>query len=54
MKINWRKVWVGVKIALGVAIKLNDAKVIRVKELDKATPIIEAIRGAIEAEKPKP
>lgn len=43
----WKKIGVGLKISLGAAIKLNDAKVIRIKELDKATPIIEAIKGEI-------
>ena len=50
----WRKVWVGLKIALGVAIKLNDAGVIRVKELGKVKPIKDAIESEIEAQRPKP
>lgn len=52
MKVPWKRIWTGLKIVVGVAIKLNDAKVIRVKELDKATPIIEAIQKERERQKP--
>ena len=31
----WKKVWIGTKIAAGVAVKLNDLGVIKVKELNK-------------------
>ena len=31
----WKKVWVGTKIAAGVAVKLNDLGIIKVKELKK-------------------
>lgn len=54
MKWNWRKIGTGIKIALGIAIKLNDAHVIRVKELDRVKTVKEIIEGEIAAAKPKP
>lgn len=51
MRPAWRRLWVGLKIAFGVAVKLNDAGVIRVKELDKATPILDAIKRTTDEHK---
>lgn len=34
----WKKVWLGLKIALGVAVKLNDLGVIKVKEVRPGEP----------------
>lgn len=50
----WKKVGVGARIALGAAIRLNDAGVIKVKELGVIKPIKEAIEQEVERTKPKP
>lgn len=39
MKWNWRKIGTGLRIALNIAIDLNDAKVIKIKGADKAKTI---------------
>jgi len=39
----WRKLWTGFKVATNVAIDLQDAKVIRVKELDTVKTIQDVI-----------
>lgn len=46
MKWNWKKIGTGVKVALGIAIKLNEAHVIDVKELGK----VKTIKDVVEAE----
>lgn len=51
MRVPWRKVWVGLKIAFGVAIKLNDAGVIKVKELGTVKTVKDAIEGEVAAVK---
>lgn len=38
-----KKIWVGVKIGLGVAITLQQAKVIRIKELGTIKDVVEGI-----------
>jgi len=53
MKVSWKKIGVGLKIALGIAIKLNDAHVIRVKELDRVKTVKEIVEGEISAAKPQ-
>lgn len=54
MKIPWRRVLTGLRVVLGIAIKLNDAKVIRVKELDKAGAVKDIIEREVAATRPKP
>jgi len=54
VKIAWKKIGIGLKVALGIAIKLNDAHVIHVKELDKVKTVKEIIEGEVQAAKPKP
>lgn len=54
MKWNWKKIGIGIKIALGIAIRLNDAKIIKVKELDKVKTIKDIVEGEIDSAKPKP
>lgn len=53
MKIPWKKIGIGIKVALGIAIKLNDAHVINVKELDKVKTIKDVIESEVAAAKPK-
>lgn len=50
MRIAWKKVGIGLKVALGIAIKLNDAKIIKVKELDT----VKTIKEIVESELPAP
>lgn len=52
MKIGWKKIGVGLRVALGVAIKLNDAHVIKVKELDTVKTVKEIVEGEIKAVTP--
>lgn len=54
MNIPWKKIGIGIKVALGIAIKLNDAHVINVKELDKVKTIKDVIESEVQAAKPKP
>lgn len=49
----WKKLGVGAKIALGVAIKLNDAKIIKVKELDTVKTVKEIVEGEVQSARPK-
>lgn len=51
--MNWRKIGTGIKIAMGVAIELNDAHIIDVKELDKVKTVKEIIESGAEKAKPK-
>lgn len=53
MGFPWKKIGVGLKIALGIAIKLNDAHVIQVKELDKARSIKDIVEAEIKANTPQ-
>ena len=53
MSISWKKIGIGLKVALGVAIKLNDAGVIKVKELGKVKTIKDVIEGEVGAAKPR-
>lgn len=53
MKWSWRKVGIGLKVALGIAIKLNDAKIIKVKELDTIKTVQEIVDGEVRAARPK-
>lgn len=41
----WKKFWVGTKIALGIALKLEEAKVIKVKEIAPGSPGAAIIKG---------
>lgn len=43
MGFPWKRVLKGLKIALNIAIDLNDAKVIRVKELDRVKTIKDVV-----------
>lgn len=52
MRINWRKIGIGCKIALGIAIKLNDAHIIHVKELETVKTIKDVIESEVAAAKP--
>lgn len=54
MGLPWKKIGIGLKVALGIAIKLNDAHIIKVKELDKVKTVKEIVEGEITAAKPKP
>ena len=54
MKVPWKRIGAGLKIALGVAIKLNDAHVINVKELGKIKTIKDVIESEVQAARPKP
>lgn len=53
MRIAWRKIGIGLKIALGIAIKLNDAHIIQVKELDRIKTVKEIVEGEVAAARPK-
>lgn len=52
MGFPWKKIGIGLKVALGIAIKLNDAHVIRVKELDKIKTVKEIVEGEVATMKP--
>ena len=52
MKIPWKRIGTGLKIILNVAIKLNDAHAINVKELDKVKTIKDVIESEVAANKP--
>lgn len=52
MKIPWGRIGTGLKIVLGIAIKLNDAHVIQVKELDKVKTVKDIVEGEITANLP--
>lgn len=52
MKWNWRKIGTALKIALNIAIDLNDAKVIKVKELGKIKQVKDIIEKDLPAAKP--
>lgn len=54
MKLNWKKIGIGIKVALGIAIRLNDAHIIHVKELDKVKTVKDIIETEVQAAKPKP
>lgn len=54
MKIPWKRIGTGLRIALGIAIKLNDAHIINVKELDKVKTVKDIIESEVQAAKPKP
>lgn len=54
MKIAWKKIGIGLKVALGIAIKLNDAHIIKVKELDKVKTVKEIVEGEVASAKAKP
>ena len=43
MRIPWKRIARGLKVALDIAIDLNDAKLIRVKELDRVKTIKEVV-----------
>lgn len=49
MTWNWRKVATGLKIALNIAVSLEQAKVIKVKHLGE----VKSVADAIEANLPK-
>lgn len=50
MKIAWKRIGSALKIALNIAIDLNAAGAIKVKELDR----VKTIRDVIEKDIPKP
>lgn len=50
MGFPWKRVGKALKIALNIAIDLNDAKVIKVKELDK----VKTIKEIVEKNTPAP
>ena len=47
MGFPWRRIGNALKIALNIAIKLNDAGAIKVKELDKIKTIKDVIEGEV-------
>lgn len=49
----WKKLGTGLKVGLGVAVKLDEIGVIKVKGLSKVGAAKAAIEGAIEKEKSK-
>lgn len=49
MKWNWKAIGRGLKVALNIAIDLNDAKVIKVKELDKVKQIKDVVEKNVAA-----
>lgn len=53
MKWNWRKIGTGLRVALGIAIKLNDAHIIKVKELDTVKTVKEIIEKEVKDAKPR-
>lgn len=52
MGLPWKRIGIGLKVVLGVAIKLNDAHVIQVKGLKTAKTVKEIVEGEISAAKP--
>lgn len=50
---RWKKIGIGLKVALGIAIKLNDAHVISVKELDTVKTVKEIVESEVKAALPK-
>lgn len=50
MKWNWRKIGTGLKVILNIAVDLNEAKLIKVKELDK----VKQVKDIIEKDLPQP
>lgn len=50
----WRTFWFGVKVGLGVALKLQEKKVIRIKELPSVAAVVEAVDEAIRKRQPSP
>lgn len=54
MRWNWKKIGIGLKVALGIAVKLNEAGVIKVKELGTVKTVKEIIESEVAAARPKP
>lgn len=52
MKIGWKRVLTGLRVALNVAIDLNDAHVIKVKGLDKVKTIKDVVEKNVPKKKP--
>lgn len=52
MKIPWKRVLTGLRIAFGIAVKLNDAHIITVKGLDKVSTVKDIIEAEVAAVKP--
>ena len=50
----WKKLAIGAKVGLGIAIKLNDAGLIKVKELEKVKTVKEIVEGEVATIKPSP
>ncbi len=48
-----KRIWAGVKIALGVALKAQEKHLIRVKELDKLSEAVKIVDEAITDAQPK-
>ena len=48
----WKKLAIGAKVGLGIAIKLNDAGLIKVKELEKVKTVKEIVEGEVATIKP--
>jgi hypothetical protein len=51
MKWNWKKIATGAKIALNIAIKAEEAHLIKVKGLDKVKTIKDVIDSEVAAAK---
>jgi len=47
MKFSWKGLGRGLKVALDVAIDLNDAHVIKVKELDKVKTVRDIVQKGV-------
>jgi hypothetical protein len=54
VKIPWKRIGTGLKIALNIAIKLDAAHVINVKELGTVKTVKEIIESEVSAAKPLP
>lgn len=47
MKWNWKKVATGLKIALNIAVSLEQAKVIKVKHLGTVKTVADAVEAGL-------
>lgn len=52
MTWNWRKIGTGLKIALNIAVSLDQAKVIKVKHLGKVKSVADAIEASVPKKQP--
>ena len=43
----WRKLYYGFRVGLGIATKLQEAGIVRIKELPKVTKVVEIIEAEV-------